>query len=174
MEQSFVPRDLNGVLESANGSVGQETKTSRKPGYHPTRWEAANRVLDIVDRVTKGRAGVFQRLFSYLCIGGSAAVVNLVLFVVLYQYVALPIDAKVHNIIASTFSFEISLMVNFTLNDYFTFRHLDGHKRSWFARCGRFHITAFGGYLLTLLLQFCFHFFLHITAVFAQAAAILI
>jgi putative flippase GtrA len=174
MEQSFVPRDLNGVLETKNGSVEQETALSHKPGYHPTRWEAVNRVLDIVDRVTNGRAGVFQRLFSYLFIGGTAAVVNLVVFTVLYRGVELPIDSKIHNIIASTISFEISLMANFIPNDYFTFRHLNGHNRSWLARCGRFHITAIGGYLLTLFVQFCVHFFFHVDSVLAQAAAILV
>ncbi len=174
MEQSFVPHDLNGVLEAEHSAVGQETRESRRPSYHPTRWETANRVLDIVDRVTNGRAGLFQRLFSYLFIGGTAALVNLTIFTVLYQFVPLPVDSRVHNILASTIAFEVSLMANFIPNDYFTFRHLDGHRRSWFARCGRFHITSIGGYLLTLVLQYCFHFFLHIPPLFAQAGAILI
>lgn len=174
MEQSFVPRELDEILEPSSKSAKNVSIKRRQPTYRPTRWAKVNRILDIVDNVTKGRAGVFQRLFSYLFIGGSAAVVNLVVFTILFQYVHLPIDRGAHNFLASTISFEISLLANFIPNDFFTFRHLDGHRRSWLARCGRFHLTAIGGYLLTFLFQYCFHFFLHFPPILAQAGAILI
>src|SRR5689334_11587983 len=170
MKQSSMQHDLDGVLESVNNEVATTPKTS----YQATRWSLVNRVLAIVDRITNGKAGMLQRLFSFLFVGGLGAVVNLVLFNLLYVRLYMPIDPMIHNVLAMTVSYEISLLLNFTLNDYFTFRHLDGHARSWFARCSRFHVTAVVGFFLTLFFQFVFHFFFNIHPSVAQAMAILL
>src|SRR6266699_5150473 len=79
----------------------EEPQTSRLlPSYHPTPWKLVNRVLDIVDIVTGGRADWVQRLFTYLFIGGVAALVNLGVF---HTVLSLPmhIHPVLHNVIAS-------------------------------------------------------------------------
>jgi len=129
-----------------------------------------NRILDVVDELTGGRAGWVQRFFSFAFIGGFAACINLVIFYVVDHFVHLPVNSVVHNAIAFVIAAEISLMANFIPNDYFTFRRMAGN-RSWAGRCARFHLTALSGILLTYFLQFCFNFFLHIPAFFAQALA---
>src|SRR5262249_45361628 len=85
--------------------------------------------------------------------------------------VRLPVSSMAHNAIAFLVASEISLLANFIPNDYFTFRRL-ARNRPWGVRCFRFHITAFSGVVLTYVLQFCFNFFLHVPAFFAQAMAI--
>ncbi len=133
-----------------------------------------NRILDMVDKATNGRADWVQRFFSYSFIGGMAAVVNLVIFSLIDHYVAMPVGDVVHNLIAQIVAFEISLMTNFIPNDYFTFRHLAGHKRSWGARCLRFHITSITGFTLTVLINFVFTFGAHVPPFFSQAIALLL
>ncbi len=144
------------------------------PGYIPTRWKVVNAVLERVDHITHGRAGWIQRFCTYVLIGGFAAIVNEVIFSLLLYGVSLPVSEPVHNIIASVVAGEISIMTNFTINDYVTFRHLLGHQRSWGARCLRFHVTAVGGALLTVALQVGFTFIGHIPPVIGQALAIAI
>ena len=143
------------------------------PSYRPYRWAFANDLLDIVDRVTGGRAGVFQRFCTYVVIGGFAAVVNLVVFF-LVLHISLPLDNLMRNIVASVCACEISIMANFVPNDHFTFKYLDGHSRTWAARCTRFHVTSLGGSLLTFLIQFGFSSIGHILAILSQAIALVI
>jgi putative flippase GtrA len=137
----------------------QKLPTSCRPSYTPTSWPIVNRTLDIVDRVTNGRADWVQRFFSYSFIGGLAALVNLTIFSILYHFVAMPVSDIAHNLIAQVIACEISLMANFIPNDYFTFRHLAGHSRSWGARCLRYHITSIAGFCLTTLIEsvWCSH-----------------
>jgi putative flippase GtrA len=174
MEQSFIPHDLDDAQELVNTLENTNEETSRTHSYQETRWSLANNILALTDRLTKGRAGMLQRLFSFLFVGGLGAVVNMVVFNLLYVQLSLPMDARIHNVLALTISYEISVLVNFSLNDYFTFRHLSGHTRSWMARCSRFHLTAIVGYFLTLGIQYVFHFFLHISPTVSQALAILL
>ncbi len=181
MKHSFTSSDTDIVLEPVHQpahvhSQVQEISAvaARRPSYQPLRWPIANRLLDLVDQITNGRAGMLQRLFSYLFIGGLGALVNLAVFQLLYEKVSLPLDRRIHNVLALTIAYEISLLVNFMLNDYFTFRHLAGHRRSWLARCLRFHLTAGVGFFLTLMFQYSFHFFLHMPSLFAQALAIIL
>ncbi|MBV9257398.1 MAG: GtrA family protein, partial [Ktedonobacteraceae bacterium] len=68
----------------------------------------------------------------------------------------------------------VSIIVNFSLNDYFTFRHLPGHARSWIARCGRFHMTSISAIILTFLIGFGLHSGLGVHPMLSQAIAILI
>ncbi len=144
------------------------------PSYHPTGWPIVNRSLDLVDSLTGGLAGWVQRFISYAFIGGCAAIVNLIVFYIVYYRIPLPVSSVAHNIIAFLFAAEISILANFIPNDYFTFRHLPGHSRSWGARCVRFHITTFSGTGLTFLIEFALTNLTHITPFFAEAIALII
>ncbi len=152
----------------------QKSPMSCRPSYTPTSWPIINHALDIVDKVTNGRADWVQRFFSYSFIGGIAALVNLTIFSVIYHFVPLPVGEIAHNLIAQVIAFEISLMVNFIPNDYFTFRHLAGHSRSWRARCLRYHITSITGFCLTTLIEATLTFGIHIPAFFSQAIALIL
>jgi putative flippase GtrA len=152
----------------------QKSQMSSRPSYIPTPWAIVNRTLDIVDKVTNGRADWVQRFFSYSFIGGIAALVNLTLYSVIYLFVPVPVSQMVHNLIAQAIAFEISLMVNFIPNDYFTFRHLAGHSRSWRARCLRYHITSITGLCLTVLISTMLTFGIHVPAFFSQATALIL
>jgi len=155
-------------------AIQEEPLVSRLPSYRPYPWISANRILDIVDQVTGGRAGVLQRFITYIVIGGFAALVNLAVFFTAFYLIKLPLDHMMHNVLASILAAEISILANFIPNDYFTFRHLPGHARTWTARCTRFHITSIGGTLLTFLIQFVFTHALHLPAIIAQASALLL
>ncbi|HEY4388712.1 MAG TPA: GtrA family protein, partial [Ktedonobacteraceae bacterium] len=133
--------------------------------------------LDIVDLVSGGRADWVIRFLSYCVIGGFAAVVNLIVFYLVFYRVTLPFDSqdtRLHNIVASVVAAEISILANYIPNDYFTFRHLPGRARSWQARCLRFHATAIGGSILTFLLEFGFSYLLHTMPIISQALALVI
>jgi len=171
---------------------------SRRPSYIPTSWAVVNRVFDIVDQVTNGRADWVQRFFSYSFIGGIAALVNLLVFSLLAfpyitkptndmvhvlvaqliasinRYTGMSIGDIVHTLIAQLIAFEISLMVNFIPNDYFTFRHLAGHSRSWGARLLRYHITSITGFSLTFLIQYLLFHSAHLILFFSQAIALIL
>jgi putative flippase GtrA len=60
------------------------------------------------------------------------------------------------------------------LNDRITFSHLPGHARSWGARCLRFHSTSAAGTIATLVMSFAFKTWLGMTALIAEAVAILL
>jgi putative flippase GtrA len=176
----------------------QKLPVSHRPSYIPTSWAVVNRALDIVDQVTNGRADWVQRFFSYSFIGGIAALVNLLIFSLLaYPYITKPtndvvhvwvaqfiasmnrymgmsVGDIVHTLIAQLIAFEISLMVNFIPNDYFTFRHLAGHSRSWGARLLRYHITSITGFCLTSLIEYLFAHGLHLIPFFSQAIALIL
>lgn len=168
-------------LEEVPVMSGMQELAPRLPSYRPYPWTFANRVFDVIDNVTGGRAGVCQRFATYVVIGGFAALVNLAVFYVVFYYIPLPFIAKlpnadmVRNVIASVFAAEISIMANFIPNDFVTFRHLPGRARSWSARCSRFHITSIGGSILTFLIQFGLtHFVGRIPAFAAQTVALIL
>jgi putative flippase GtrA len=166
--------EKSSVGHNASELEMQKPPTSRRPSYTPTSWAIVNRAFDIVDKVTNGRADWVQRFFSYSFIGGIAALVNLTIFSTIYHFVPMPVSAMVHNLIAQIIAFEISLMVNFIPNDYFTFRHLAGHSRSWGARCLRYHITSITGFSLTVLIESILTFGVYIPAFFSQAVALML
>ncbi len=150
-------------------------KSSRPlPSYHPTAWPVINKTLDIVDRYSGRRAGWVQRFFSYTFFGGCAALVNLLIFYLVYYRIPLPVSAVAHNVIAYIAAAEISILANFIPNDYFTFRHLPGHSRSWPARCIRFHITTIGGVILTFLIEFGLSYLTHVPPIIAEAIALIL
>lgn len=139
--------------------------------YYDTRWPLVNRVLALTERITSGRAGLIQRLASYLVIGGTAAVVNLSILAIFFHYGSSHV--LWYLILANVVAYELSILANFIPNDYFTFRHLAGHNRSWWARCVRFHITSLSGVAVTSIL-FAIFFHLGLPALVAQAIAIII
>ncbi len=132
-----------------------------------------NRVLDITDRLPGRWVGWFQRLFSFLLVGGFGTVVNMVCFSIIYYSLVRLIDNLVVYFIAFIAATEVSIVSNFVLNDHITFRHLHGHSRSWQARCLRYHITSGGGTALTLGISFSLLHVLHISALLAQAMALI-
>ncbi len=154
--------------------VQEVPPTPRLSSYQPTAWAFVNRVLAIVDARTGGRGAWFQRFFLFACIGGCAALVNMAVFYLVIDVIALPVHETWHNVIASVLAAAISIMANFVLNDFFTFRHLPGHQRSWFARCVRFSITALGGCVLIFVIQFALSHLLHVRPLIAQAIALMV
>lgn len=142
--------------------------------YQPTGIVIFDRGLDIVDSVTGGKAGVFQRLCTYLVFGGFAAVVNLTIFWVLFYKSTWPQDDNVRKIVAQAAAYEISILANFIPNDYFTFRHMAGHTRSWNARAVRFHITSVSGIIVTALIFTLFNVVFGVEALVAQAIALVL
>lgn len=161
--------------EEALGKRGTDRRqpAPARPSYHPTRWPAINRLLDVVDVLTRGRADWIQRLATYLVFGGTAAVVNLGVFAALLA-VALPVSEVAHNLIAYLVAAEASIMVNYLLNDYVTFRYLPGHSRGWLARCARFHVTCIAGTILAYVIQLALHFAAGLPSLLAEALAIAI
>lgn len=146
--------------------------TASKQSYRDTRWPLVNRILATTDRITGGRAGLVQRLGSYLPIGGTAALVNLGVLAVFFHYGS----AKVfwYWVLASAVAYELSILANFIPNDYFTFRHLNGHQRSWLSRCLRFHLTSLSGVGVTFVLSTVFLHVLGLHPLVAQAFALIL
>jgi hypothetical protein len=126
------PSLLNQTLKVPDLLDGQEEVSSapRLPSYQPTTWSFVNRVLDLVDTITGGRAVWCQRFFLFAFIGGCAALVNMGVFYLGINVIPLPVHETIRNVIASVLAAEISLMANFVPNDVFTFCHLSGHQRS--------------------------------------------
>lgn len=144
-----------------------------EPSYYLTRWDLVNRVLAITEEKTGGKAGVLQRLFTYLMVGGFAALVNLVVFGIMLG-LPLPLNDQVHNIVAYCVAAEISILANFIPNDRITFSHLPGHSRSWYVRCLRFHMTCIAGTILTFIIEYVVHYRFNVLALLAEAIAIII
>ncbi len=115
-----------------------------------------------------------QRLFSYMVVGALSAVINLTVFHLIYDVSLAVYPGPVRYLLAYAGSAEISVMANFLLNDRYTFQRLPGHARPWLMRCLRFHSTAAGGLLVTLLLSLGLHYGLHVIPLLAQAIAILL
>lgn len=162
------------VLRQPESTLPQSTlPASAAPSYYLTRWKLVNRVLAIAEEKTGGKAGVLQRLFTYLMVGGFAALVNLAVFGVMLR-AALPLNDQVHNIVAYCIAAELSILANFIPNDRITFSHLPGHSRSWYARCLRFHTTCVMGTILTFIIEYVLHYRFGILALLAEAIAIII
>ena len=152
-----------------------EKAPTPQPSYHPTRFALANRALDVADRVTGGRSEWIQRLFSYLFVGGIAAIINLItLQLTLNLLEGAPFSHQVHYIIAFAVATEVSIMANFIPNDRVTFSHLPGHSRSWMQRCARFHVTCTGGIVVTFVVSGLLHLIFKVPALPAQAVALIV
>lgn len=153
-----------------------QPKPSRKqPSYNPTNIALINRSLDLADRLTGGRAEWVQRLFSYLFVGGFAAIINLItLQLTLNLLAGSPFSHRIHYLIAFAVATEVSIMANFIPNDRITFSHLPGHSRSWIQRCARFHMTCVAGTLVTFAVSSLLHLVFGIPALASQAVALII
>ncbi|MBO0782889.1 MAG: GtrA family protein, partial [Ktedonobacteraceae bacterium] len=128
MEQSVLERnledELSDSLEVLDAQLAQPSSSHTLPSYRPTPWALVNQVLDVVDRVSGGRAAWVQRFFSFAFIGGCAAIVNMIVYAVVMYGIKIPVSPIIHNAIAFLLAAEISIMANFIPNDYVTFRHL--------------------------------------------------
>lgn len=145
------------------------------PSYQPYPWSLANQILDLIDVKTNGHAGQVQRVFSYLLFGGMAALVNLVVFFLMYHFVLPTLDpAWMRNTLSYIVAAECSIVANFIPNDRFTFNTLPGAKRPWLQRCMRFHMTCIVGSGLTFLIEFALSTFTRTEPVVAEAIATLI
>ena len=79
MSASAAPmRNVSTISDQDTASIPTRKAPRHQPSYHPTRFALANRALDVADRLTGGRAEWIQRLFSYLFVGGIAAIINLI------------------------------------------------------------------------------------------------
>ena len=67
MRKSIVQRELDEILGGSEFGESCEMQV-HQPTYQPTSWLMINRVLDVVDRLTGGRAGWVQRFFSFAVI----------------------------------------------------------------------------------------------------------
>lgn len=158
---------------SASGAASASIPAARS--YQPYSWNFLNRVLDVVDEKTRGRAGWLQRLFSYLFFGGAAALVNLAVFYIMYYYLLSEVGPDaLRNTLSYVCAAELSILANFIPNDRFTFNTLPGARRPWLQRCLRFHMTTVVGSLLTFLIELGLSTFTHTPPILAEAVATLI
>lgn len=145
------------------------------PSYHPTGVARVDRLLDIADQMTGGRAEWLQRAFSYLFVGGIAAIINLItLQLTLNLLAGSPFSHRVHYLIAFAVATEVSIMANFIPNDRITFSHLPGHSRTWIQRCARFHLTTVGGVIVTFAVSGLLHLVFGVPALPSQAVALIV
>src|SRR5579864_4351821 len=73
---------------------------------------------------------MLKRLFSFLLVGGFGAVVNLVCFSCAYYALGRPVNRLLAYASAFVIATEVSILVNFMLNDRFTFRQLHDRGRA--------------------------------------------
>src|SRR5690349_13161736 len=103
---------------------------------------------------------------QFLLVSLASATSNLLYIAALSHLTALPFW------LISLTSTEFSMLVNFALNDRFTFRNL-GSNRVWYVRLGRFQVAAIGGNLLTAAIATLLHADVGLTPVVAQTIAII-
>lgn len=107
-----------------------------------------------------------SRLAAFLLAGGASALVTITVTALLVDAAHLPF------LWAAIVGTELGILVNFSFNDRFAFRDLSGHRRPFFARLLRFHLTCALGQTLILLLSLLLHDVAHWRSVFAQALPI--
>ncbi len=163
------------MSESVVQAEIQHAEVQPAHSYQPYPWSLPNRLLDFIDSKTNGRAGWIQRFVSYLFFGGTAALVNLAVFYVMYYYLIAALNPTIlRNTLSYIVAAELSILANFIPNDRFTFSALPGAKRPWLQRCTRFHMTTIVGALLTFLIELALSTFTHTQPIFAEAIATLI
>jgi len=129
-------------------------------------------IVRVINKITLGKADMVQRLFCFILVGGLGSIVNLLCFSLLYHFLMQSAVEMVAYFLAFVIATEVSILHNFVLNDWITFRHLRGHNRYWFVRCVRFHVTSAGGALVTLGISFAFFHVLHVPLLFSQGIAL--
>jgi putative flippase GtrA len=171
MESTLKTRAIHPGADPITDNLRGELEPDQS--YYDTRWPWLNQILATTERVTRGKAGVLQRLFTYLIIGGTAAVVNLILFAIFNHYGSTS-TLTFYAIVANIVVYGVSILANFIPNDYFTFSHLEGHNRSWLARCLRFYTTSISGVVVTILLHWIFYNLLGVPTFIAQVIALIL
>jgi putative flippase GtrA len=167
--------DYYDTYQSSDVEVGAEKKPRTLPSYHPTGKPRIDHLLDLADQLTGGRAEWIQRAFSYLFVGGIAAIINLItLQLTLNALESAPFSHRVHYVIAFAVATEVSILANFIPNDRITFSHLSGHSRTWIQRCARFHLTCVGGVIVTFAVSSLLHLVFKVPALPSQAVALII
>ena len=127
-----------------------------------------------IDGKSGGRGEELMRILSFLIIGGSASVLNLICVFLFSRILGHHSQNAMGFFITTALATEISLIYNFTLNDRFTFRSMVDARRTWLQRCLRFHAPASIGFTLTLLIgSFAFNVG-HLSNITSQAIAITI
>ncbi|HEX9037722.1 MAG TPA: glycosyltransferase [Ktedonobacterales bacterium] len=105
------------------------------------------------------------RSLRFLLVSLASATSNLLYTAALTHLTTLPFG------LVSLTSAEFSMIVNFVLNDRFTFRNL-ASNRPWYVRLGRFQVAAIGGNLLTAALATFLHTVVQLSPLVAQTVAI--
>lgn len=163
------------TYQSADVESGVKKPQRALPSYHPTGKPRIDHLLDLTDRLTGGRAEWIQRAFSYLFVGGIAAIVNLItLQLTLNALAGSTFAYEIKYNIAFLVATEVSILANFIPNDRITFSHLPGHSRTWMQRCARFHVTCIGGVIVTYAVANLLHLVFKVPALPAQAVALII
>ena len=129
-----------------------------------------------LDTISHGRSSGIITLLSFLVIGGTASVLNLIVIVILGLIDHNGFNSSVKYLLYSGIATEISIIFNFSLNDRFTFRSRIAKHSTWLQRCLRFHGPASIGFVLTLALSRTAYILLshyHYGAVIAQAISII-
>jgi putative flippase GtrA len=163
------------TYQSPDVESGAKKPQRALPSYHPTGKPRIDHLLDLADQLTGGRAEWVQRAFSYLFVGGIAAIINLITLQLTLNWLAgTPFSHRVHYVIAFAVATEVSILANFIPNDRITFSHLPGHSRTWIQRCARFHVTCVGGVIVTFAVSGILHLVFKVPALPAQAVALII
>jgi putative flippase GtrA len=172
-----VQRELpSSALAPASAGASGASAASGPPerSWTPTGIALADTILEQAERITHGKAGWLQRSFTYVFIGGIAAIINLIVLYLAYNVAKLPVASNLHWLLAFLFAAGVSTMASFVLNDRITFSRLPGHARSWVARCLRYFSTSAAGTSATLVMSFAFKTWLGMSALIAEAVAILL
>ena len=172
---SEMRRDARGDprVGGSEAAVGIAAILPPAQSYYDTRWTVVNQALALLEQLTGGRAGTVQRLFTYVLIGGTAALVNLGVFAIFEHFGSLK-TLSLYSALAYIIAYESSILANFIPNDYFTFRFLSGHQRSWLARCTRFHITSLSGVLVTFIISWVLFHIVGLRLLPSQAIALIL
>lgn len=80
---------------------------------------SADKAFFMVSRYIQHTTTRYKKMFTYLLIGGSAALIDIVLFTLLYE------KFDIHTSIATTSSILISTLYGFFMNIFFNFRTFD-------------------------------------------------
>ncbi len=168
------PVDIEAEQTLGESEDGAGMVKRGEPSYIPTGVAILDSLMQMVDGVTAGKAGMLQRAVSYLIVGGFAACVNLASLYIFNDIVPMPFPRVVHNIVAFLLAAEISILANFIPNDRITFSRLPGHARSWWMRCLRFHSTAIAGTLITFIIFSVMHIWLGLHTLIAESTGIIV
>ena len=127
---------------------------------------------DLFERLMGRKPIALRQVAGYLTVGTIAALLNLAVLYLIYDMAVLPVAPQGRYLIGQAVATELATIVCFIGNDTFTFKHLAGQARPWWARCLRFHSTTLVGILATFAVSATLHYGFGLHAVLAQALAI--